>query len=281
MANDLGDTSYDAGGFGAKWWRKRARDGPHRRAYRHIASDLRDQLGNRQPTLLIDYACGPALLMRELARVFPHTTVVGIDESIDCLAAAEVLREARLSRPLLTGRLQLQRAALPEFRVPVPLADAAVFCFPDFRSADVEAFADAHKKRFRADWLVAKAAAKRLAKIDEDLAPSREDIFLKRLAFRDCQRRVKPGGIILRVDYAAASRDDCDETYAHIMATEEGSGLPPGIKLSDKVDPADTVFTTLLGCTYRRSKVMADVYAQTGDPTDRDGGFMVCPLRTV
>lgn len=282
MPIDLADTSYDAHGFGAEWWRERAEDGPHRRAYRAVADDLAAALGAQSASLIVDYACGPGLLMRSLAKVFPNATIAGLDESIDCLVAAgEVLKGARLGSALRHGRLRLERVALPEFSVPVPQADAAIFCFPDFRSADIQAFAEAHKDAFRDDWRLCKAAAKRLAKDEPDIAPCREDLFLKRLAFRDCQRRVRPGGLIIRVDYAAANRDDCVPAYAHAMAVEEGSGLVPKMKLPKGMAAADTTFTSLLGSTYRRSAVMEDVYAQTGDPTDRDGGFMVGVLRTT
>ena len=42
---------------------------------------------------------------------------------------------------------------------------------------------------------------------------SQADLLLKRLAGADCIRRVKPGGLVVRVEYSYGSRLECDDAH--------------------------------------------------------------------
>ena len=59
------------------------------------------------------------------------------------------------------------------------------------------------------------------------------------------------------------------------LAFEEGS-------LEEKVDgyQAEQLFT-LLNCLYFRSKVTEDVYHQTGEESDKEGGYLLTILAAV
>lgn len=275
----LGASSYDAHAFGAAWWAPRAADPAHRRAYRAIVDELAGYVP-AVPERIVDYACGTGLLLRALARRFPRAALHGIDESRRCLAAAdEVLARARL--PLATrGRLRLSHACLPDFDLGCERADLACFTFPDFRTTSAPAFVRRWRERFHEDWAAAGIVARQLARLDPAAAVDRAGLFVKRVAHRNLRALVRRGGTIVRVDYANADRDQCDPAAIAAMTFEEGSGLP-GLAHLDANFRRRLRFSRLIGQSYHRSRVMADVHAQTGDPDDRVGGFLVSVLEAL
>jgi len=270
--DDLGDASYDEHEFGHPWWFSRARDKAHQRAYRNIV-DFGAKFLPEKPREIVDYACGPGMLIRELARKFPDTVITGIDESQECLdAAAEVLREAGFDPS--DDRFRLLRRRLPNLDVEGPQADAAFFVFPDFRCGKVKKTVDYWARIYPADWQATKKLRKKVAAMFEkgEVEESR-DLFYKRMASRHLHRLVEPGGIVVRVDYSECHRDECDEDLNKVLEWEEGcrkpaKGFPKGLR-----------FTEMLDSRFFRSKVMEDVYEQTEDPDDKEGGFMVTAFR--
>ena len=90
--------------------------------------------------------------------------------------------------------------------------------------------------------------------------------MLKRIAHRHIRSLVKAGGLLVRVDYANCDRAECDEGILRQMELYEGS--------KGKRKCFD-----LIADSFHRSRVMADVYAQTGDDDDGTGGYMISVFR--
>ena len=61
-----GHTSYDR--EVGQWWRQQANDGSHQAAYRKVADYCRKLFSDSEPGIVIDYACGPGLLLTRLCR---------------------------------------------------------------------------------------------------------------------------------------------------------------------------------------------------------------------
>lgn len=273
----LGDSSYDEHDYGAKWWYRRARDPIHRRAYRSIA-EYGARFVPAEPRLIIDYGCGPGLLARELARRFPSALILGIDESAGMIEAAhEVIATSRLGP--LKEHCEFLRMALPDFHVDLPKADAVFFSFPDFRFASERKAAARWRDFFPEDWRHTVALRKRLAREADGYQPNpRDRIFLERVAGRNLRHLVKRGGHIVRVDYGNANRAQCDDVCVAQMAWCEGSLAPPDAAPKER---RQLVFTRLEASRYVPSRVMRDVYAQTGDRDDREGGHLTSVLRAL
>jgi hypothetical protein len=269
----VGTASYDADEFGTPWWLARARDAAHRRAYRQIAAFAAAHAPRRPvPRLIIDYACGPGLLIRELHRVFPAARIVGLDESASAIAAAEsVLTEAGIA----DGRVSLRRLALPAYPIRgLPPADLVFFSFPDFRGGDTRANLAHWRARCPADWDAGGDLRRRWRQEAEQGVPPRRETFFKRVAGRNLRQLCRPGGRIVRVEYSNCTRAGMDEvTLAEMRWTEGCLSAPDG-------DPRH-VLSRERASRYVRSGVMRDVYLQTRAADDREGGYLITVLDAV
>ncbi len=277
LSDDIGYASYDSNDFGAPWWLERATDKAHQRAYasiveyahRFVAASL-----NHEPTHIIDYACGPGMLLRALLREYPQAHCYGLDESTSCLdAAQQVITRARLKDN--KNRLSLIRTALPNFDLQLPPADIAFFTFPDFRARNERLIPNIWGTRFPDDWAASKQVRRHIVALGEmDDVWSSAALFYKRLAGLNMHKLVKPGGLIIRVDYATCTRAACAQSWLDEMAWAECS-MPYTHK------GKQLACTELIASRYSPSGVMEDVYKQTGDPEDKVGGFLVSILRAL
>jgi ubiquinone/menaquinone biosynthesis C-methylase UbiE len=111
----------------ARWWRKRAFDGAHARAYKNISAFIRDSYA-REPKLIVDYACGAGNLLFLLSRRFPNSKLVGLDGSSYLLGQA--LRRMRSLPHDCARRIELIETTLPNMNLLRGQADLAIFCFP-------------------------------------------------------------------------------------------------------------------------------------------------------
>ena len=74
-----------------RWWSQQTADRSHANAYRRIANYLHSSL-QENPSLIIDYGCGPGNLLLHLPKLFPDCRFVGIDVSTFMLGLAKKRR---------------------------------------------------------------------------------------------------------------------------------------------------------------------------------------------
>ncbi len=286
-ATALGEASYDHDEFGNRWWLERAKDGPHRRAYQQIAQSVVDQIGKRTAKpVIIDYACGPGLLMARIAKLLPQATIIGLDESQGMLDAARAYlgQELGAERAL---QVRLVRTALPDFGLELQKAELAVFSFPDFRCDLDGKVIRKLAKQHPEDWTWSKRVGKHIRRHARGLEDCDYDadvfdgdrLFYERLATRNLHRLVKPGGKILRVDYAPGTIDQWQDPYVERHDWSLGSWLPAELEVGKRLR-RELLFTRRVAVTYHRSRVIRDVHAQNGDQDCLSGGFSISIMKS-
>jgi SAM-dependent methyltransferase len=269
MKKNLGDESYDIPEFGMGWWRERAEEPHHDKAYKRIAKAGFVQIPAAKR--IVDYACGSGLLIRKLIRRFPDAQIIGLDESEHGLAAADqMLGESKLPKGG-RERVALHRALLP-FEAPImPKADLLFFSFPDFRGGLSDKIVRKLRKAFPEDWAAAKAQRKELKVIADGIEPSEAaEVFFKRMATRHYASLVKRGGVVVRVEYAQCKRSACDKVALAEMDWIDGL---------TKRDASPRLFSIIDSAFHRDDVVMSDVFHQTGNEDDQFGGYLITTFR--
>ncbi len=268
--------SYD--GAVGRWWLKRSLDAAHRRAYGNIADFIRDSF-TREPATIVDYACGPGHLLSHLSARFRNSRLVGLDGSSFLLELAR--RQFECLPPGCAERVRLIKTQLPDLSVLRGQASLVIFCFPNMVPWPEEnCLAD------RKFWLndnerkIAKSLSLAAETYDETAEPSDPaanqyvleqgrciSLNLRRLLTRD--------GICIRIEYATMQRHELSQLELSRVSFEEGS-------LDCMVEgKASRQWFRLLASAYFRSGVLEDVYEQTGDDRDRNGGYSITVLRAI
>lgn len=270
----LGNESYDNPSFGMGWWVQRALDPAHDRAYKRIAR--MGQKHKPEPKLIIDYACGAALLIRKLIKTFSSAQIVGLDESVLGLdGGRQLLREMHLKQSD-ADRISLHRAVLPKDNPQLPKADLLFFSFPDFRGGSSRNMVSSLRKTYPEDWAATQTLHKALKKAGLSPAAAAE-IFYKRMATRHYASLVKRGGNVVRVEYAQCSRNNCEDATLAEMDWIDGISRPP--KESDIKQRR--LFNILESRFYKDAAVMADVFQQTNNEADREGGYLITAFKKL
>lgn len=254
-----------------RWWLARASDPAHARAYSKVVRCIHDAAG-RSPRLIVDYACGAGHLLTRLAWRFPHARLIGLDGSLLLLEVAR-RRIGRMGREA-ERRIRLRAEKLPRSPAPRLGAELAVYAFPNMYPA---------RGPRREPDPCESAAARRLARLRDPAAggepslpgPSAGELLRGRAVSWDLRRVLADGGLCVRVEYAEVPRHQLSRAELLRVAFEEGS-------LSDEI-AGERVrpWFRLLASAYVRSGVIEDVYQQTGDESDRHGGYAITVLRAV
>jgi SAM-dependent methyltransferase len=246
-----------------RWWLRRSMERAHRRAYRNIADFIRDSY-IRSSGMIVDYACGAGNLLSLLSQRFPASKLVGLDGSSFLLGLA-LRRFSRLRRSCVR-RISLIETPLPGFSRLQGQANLVVFCFPNMvPNSPEEDIREGKHPCSENDRRI----ARRLAPGDPcALEQSR------RISF-DLRRLLVHGGICIRVEYATVQRHELSPSELLQVAFEEGS-------LDTKVEGmVPRQWFRLLASAYFRSRVLEDVYQQTHDERDRNGGYLITVLRAI
>jgi SAM-dependent methyltransferase len=262
----------------ARWWLKRATDDAHKRAYKNIAAFIRAS-SVREPRLIVDYACGAGHLLTALSRRFPDSNLAGLDGSSFLLDLAE-RRFSRLPRDR-ARRISLIETPLPNLGLLNGCADLAVFCFPNMMpSSEEEEMSGGTFELSKGDrWVAEKLSlGTELSGEESDpLDPAAIQGTLERNRKISCnlRRLLICGGICVRVEYATMQRHEWPSLELQRVCFEEGS-------LDSEVEGrlCDQWFR-VLASAYFRSRVLEDVYQQTGDKRDRNGGYLITVLRAI
>ena len=107
---------------------------------------------------------------------------------------------------------------------------------------------------------------------DPDLLQS---LLVNRVISKNLRSLVKRGGYCLRVELANARREEFPEIFQRRFSFQEGS-LDKSFADQSLQQPFE-----LVRSEYHRSKVMEDAYEQTGDESDRKGGYWISLLRAL
>jgi SAM-dependent methyltransferase len=260
-----------------KWWLQRSSDTAHAYAYRKIAEHIHASLPSA-PTRIIDYACGAGPMLRRLYRLYPQSHLLGIDGSTFLLEQARE-RLQRLGQNW-QERVELIETHLPDFSLPAARADLCLFIFPNIvpdPEEDVE-----EEYEFWPDDL---AAAEYLSKaresdpeeetVKDDPETVYDSLLTDNVIARNLRSLLRKGGVCVRADYSNAAREELTQLVRERLAFEEGS-------LGVSVDGHRAKqFFERVDCFYCRSTVLEDVYHQTKDEDDKEGGYFVTILKAL
>jgi SAM-dependent methyltransferase len=247
----------------ARWWLHRALDDAHHRAYRKIADFIRESYVN-DPKLIVDYACGAGNLLLYLGEKFPNSRLTGLDGSSFLLDQARRLLFPRIS----DQRLKLIETSLPNMNLMRGRADLAIYCFPNM------AFPP------RSELLLSEndrkiARSLSLDESDVDAKAVQSGLAQGRVVSLNLRRLLSRGGICIRVEYATIQRHDLSPEELTLVSFEEGS-------LDEKINGMrPQLWFRVLASSYFRSRVLEDVYEQTADERDRNGGYLITVLKAI
>ncbi len=260
-----------------KWWLNQSSNRIHGYAYRKIAEHISSFFGY-PPKRITDYGCGAGHMLTRLYRRFPNSHLTGIDGSSFLLEVAGK-RLQYLGREW-KKRVELIETELPDFSLPGDKADALLFIFPNIvpPAEPEEEDDDLH----HADDL---AVAEYLGQarepdpeeetVEDDEETLSDSLLTDNIISRNLRGLLEKGGVCVRADYANAPRNDLTELVQQRLAFQEAS-------LAESVNGfRATQLFTLVGSTYCRSKVLDDVYHQTRDKTDKEGGYLISTLVAI
>jgi SAM-dependent methyltransferase len=274
-AGSTGKYSYD--GKIAHWWRSRAQDSAHQRAYRKIADFIRASFP-RSPRLIIDYACGAGNLLSLLSHRFARSKIVGLDGSAFLLGLA-LRRISHIPREC-SRRISLIHTPLPNLSLMRGRADLVLFCFPNMMpggnaAARLESTRLSRNEREIARRLSIASERGVRDRKSHDSQLVRANLEYGRCISQNLRQLLVQDGICVRVEYANTKRHEWSSLELQRVGFEEGSLDVPMDGLMPRA------WFRVLASSYFRSRVMDDVYQQTGDKRDRNGGYLVTVLRAL
>lgn len=271
------DTDFSYNDITGNWWRDQAADRVHQRAYKNIAEFIHAS-SPRAPKLIVDYACGAGDLLSLLSLRFPNSNLIGLDGSSLLLDLAE----KRLSSipSSCTRRISLIETVLPKQSGLKQRADLIVYCFPNMTPASDEEGKGMKLTVNSTDARIAQYLSEIKEPGDEELPLSELEAIQHTLLYGRCishnlRQLLIRDGICVRVEYATTQRHEWSPRDLQLVLFEEGSldAEVAGIKPHP--------WFRVLASAYFRSKVLEDVYHQTGDARDTNGGYLITVLRAL
>ena len=262
-----------------RWWNIRACNKSHCIAYRNIANYVTTQV-DLIPSLVIDYGCGTGRLLGEIAVRFVDTKFIGIDGSSAMLKTAKTYLKNKA--PNLLNRIKLLKAPLPIRLLLGKRADLVTFTFPHILSnlydLDLNSFLEllTYSEIENAVILAEDKGMEEVSNEYNDEDPDLlQSLLVNRVISKNLRSLVKRGGYCLRVELANARREEFPEIFQKRFSFQEGS-LDKSLSDQSLQQPFE-----LVRSEYHRSKVMEDAYEQTGDESDRKGGYWISLLRAL
>ena len=262
-----------------RWWNIRACNKSHCIAYRNIANYATTHV-DLIPSLVIDYGCGTGRLLGEIAVRFVDTKFIGIDGSSAMLKTAKTYLKNKA--PDLLNRIKLLKAPLPIRLLLGKRADLVTFTFPHILSnlydLDLNSFLE-HLTYSEIENAVILAEDKGMEEVSNEYNDEDPDLLqsllVNRVISKNLRSLVKRDGYCLRVELANAKREEFPEIFQKRFSFQEGS-LDKSLSDQSIQQPFE-----LVRSEYHRSKVMEDAYEQTGDESDRKGGYWISLLRAL
>jgi len=262
-----------------RWWNIRACNKSHCNAYSNIARYVTTHI-DLIPSLVIDYGCGTGRLLGELAVRFVETKFIGIDGSSAMLKTAKTY--LRKEAPNLLNRIKLLKAPLPSKLLLCKRADLVTFTFPHILSnlydLDLNSFLEflTYSEIENAVILAEGKGVEEVSKENTDEDPDLlQSLLANRVISKNLRSLVKRGGYCLRVELANARREEFPNVFQKRFSFQEGS-LYKSLSDQSVQQPFE-----LVRSEYHRSKVMEDAYEQTGDESDKKGGYWISLLKAL
>ena len=262
-----------------RWWNIRACNKSHCIAYRNIANYVTTHV-DLTPSLVIDYGCGTGRLLGEIAVRFVDTKFIGIDGSSAMLKTAKTYLKNKA--PDLLNRIKLLKAPLPIRLLLGKRADLVTFTFPHILSnlydLDLNSFLEllTYSEIENAMILAEDRGMEEVSNEYNDEDPDLlQSLLVNRVISKNLRSLVKRGSYCLRVELANARREEFPEIFQKRFSFQEGS-LDKSFADESLQQPFE-----LVRSEYHRSKVMEDAYEQTGDESDRKGGYWISLLRAL
>ena len=262
-----------------RWWNIRTCNKSHCNAYRNIANYVIARI-DPVPSLVIDYGCGTGRLLGALAVRFVETKFIGIDGSSAMLKTAKTY--LRKEVPNLLNRIKLLKAPLPTKLLLGKMADLVTFTFPHIlsnlydldRNSFLEflTYSEIENAVILAEDKGMEEVSNEYSDDDPDLLQS---LLVNRVISKNLRSLIRRGGYCLRVELANARREEFPEIFQKRFSFQEGS-LDKSLSDQSLQQPFE-----LVRSEYHRSKVMEDAYEQTGDESDRKGGYWISLLRAL
>jgi SAM-dependent methyltransferase len=260
-----------------KWWLRQSDDPAHARAYDKITEHVQSFISS-PPRRIVDYACGSGHMLARLYQLYPKTHLLGIDGSTFLLDQARERLQAQGKD--WQGRVELIETRLPDFSLPAGRADLCLFIFPNIvpdQDGDME-----EEHEF---WPGDLAAAEYLSKarepdpeeetVEDDPETVYDSLLTDHTIARNLRSLLHKGGLCVRADYSNADRDELTDLVQKRLAFEEGS-----LGVSVNRHRAKQYFKAV-DCFYCESDVLEDVYHQTRDDDDKEGGYFVTTLKAL
>jgi len=179
-------------------------------------------------------------------------------------------------------RIQLMKTELPDFSLPQGKADVVILCFPQILSGPgCQQRYDRNGNQHDEDVEVAKFLATpwnsnpKDRNVTHDAQMLLDSLLRGKVVSSNTHSLLRKGGIFVRVEYAKVKRERLTEFEQYRLAFEEGS-----LSTAMNGRKAERLFD-LISSTFFRSRVMQDVYHQTKDRTDRQGGYSITILKAV
>lgn len=260
-----------------KWWLQQSSDKAHAHAYRMIVQHIQSFLPS-PPRRVVDYACGAGHMLRRLYSLYPKSRLLGLDGSVFLLEQAGERLQA-LGKDW-QRRVELIETRLPNFNLPAGRADLCLFIFPNIVPDPEE---DVEEEN---EFLLGDLAAAEYLSIAREPDPEEETVeddpetvydslLTDNLIASNLRSLLHKGGFCVRADYSNAARNELTQLVQRRLAFEEGS-----LGVSVNGHRAKQYFK-LVNCFYYRSKVLEDVYHQTRDEDDKEGGYLITTLRAL
>ena len=211
---------------------------------------------------------------------FVETKFIGIDGSSAMLKTARTY--LRKEAPDLLGRIKLLKAPLPTKLLLGKRAELVTFTFPHILSnlydLDINSFLEflTYSEIENAVILSEGKGLEDVSKENADEDPELlQSLLVNRVISKNLRSLVKRGGYCLRVELANARREKFPNVFQKRFSFQEGS-LDKSASDQKLVQPFK-----LLRSEYHSSKVMEDAYEQTGDESDRKGGYWISLLKAL
>jgi hypothetical protein len=157
-------------------------------------------------------------------------------------------------------------------------ADLVTFCFPNMVPSDFEESAKQNPGLGQNDREVARTLAVLAGNESKDLPDAltiQRSLERSRLISLNLRRLLVPGGVCVRIEYGTARREELSPAEIVEVSYEEGS---LDMKVEGKMPRQ---WFCVAASSYFRSRVLEDVYEQTGDVRDRNGGYVITVLRAI
>ncbi len=271
------------------WWNERALDDAHADAYQKVADHVQKITKDKDAPIIIDYACGNGILAGMIFRRIPNAIIIAIDGSSMMIEKAKKqLEEAGF--PVAMKNIQeafgcekgiyLCKEKLPDFDFPEGKADVVVFNFPNIvPHEDEQDYYDKHGYKDPEDTVVAKELSELQDTEDEnddsDPEDDFDDMLTKKVITRNLRQLLKCHGFLVKVDYANGEREEYTDVV--LIRTE----FEEGVLNRQVAGIVSKQLFTLLDTKYFESEVILDVYHQTGDEDDKEGGYFISTFKTI